>query len=165
MSENEVEVYVEAGIEHRRSDEHEELVLPHSGELVDLSDELACGIALDDVRRMQSHLAEAVRTLSGAIAARAAVLGTKTVKLSGGRKAQVTGGPETHYDAQELERLLRIAGMPEDRIREIVREEISYTVRAVEAKRAAAANPEYARAVEAASSVVERPYSVTIRRR
>ena len=143
----------------------EVFVLPHSGEVVSLAEEVSCGVALDEVRRMQAHLSEAVRVLSGAIAARAAVLGTKTVNLSGGRKAEVRGGPETAYDAQELERLLRLAGMPEERINEIVTTEVTYKVKAVEAKRAAGANPEYARAIEAASTTVERPYSVTIRRR
>jgi hypothetical protein len=145
--------------------EREELALPHSGELIDLSDETACGVALDEVRRMQAHLAEAVRTLSAAIAARGAVLGTKTIKLSGGRKAEIKGGPEKHYDAQEIERGLRLLGMPEERLREIVREEITYSVVAREAKRAAGANPEYARVIENATSEVERPWSVTIRRR
>jgi len=143
----------------------EVFVLPHSGEVVSLNEEVNCAVALDEVRRMQTHLAEAVRVLSAAIAARAAVLGTKTVNLSGGRKAEVRGGQETAYDAQELERLLRVAGMPEERINEIITTEVTYKVKAVEAKRAAAANPEYARAVEAASTTVERPYSVTIRRR
>lgn len=145
--------------------EHEELALPHSGELVDLGDEIACGVALDDVRRMQAHLAEAVRTLSGALAARAAVLGTKTVNLSGGRRATIGGGTQRVYDAQEIERGLRALGMPEERIREIVAEEITYTVKAVEAKRAAGANPEYARVIERATSEIERPVTVTIRRR
>lgn len=145
--------------------ESEEMALPHSGELVDLSDEVAVGVALDDVRRMQAHLHQAVRVLSDALAARAAVLGTKTVALSGGRKAEIKGGPEKHYDAQEIERGLRELGMPEDRIREIVTEQVTYTVRAVEAKRAAAANPEYARIIERATTEVERPVSVTIRRR
>lgn len=156
------ESYVPAVVE---ATDAEVLVLPHSGEVVSLAEEVSCAVALDEVRRMQAHLAEAVRVLSAAIAARAAVLGTKTVNLSGGRKAEVRGGEETVYDAAELERLLRIAGIPEDRLAEIVKTEITYKVDAREAKRAAAANPEYARALDAASTTVERPYSVTIRRR
>lgn len=152
-------------LERVEATDAEVFVLPHSGEVVSLAEEVSCATALDEVRRMQAHLSEAVRVLSGAIAARAAVLGTKTVNLSGGRKAEVRGGPSRVYDAQELERLLRIAGMPEDRIGEIVRTEVTYKVNAVEAKRAAAANPEYARAVEAAATDVETPYTVTIRRR
>lgn len=144
--------------------EREELALPHSGELVDLSDEVAVGVALDEVRRMQAHLQHAVRALSDALAARAAVLGTKSIRLSGGRVAAIQGGTTKVYDAQEIERGLRALGMPEDRIREIVVEQVTYTVRAVEAKRAAGANPAYADVIEAASSEIERPVSVTIRK-
>lgn len=145
--------------------EHEELVLPHSGEVVDLTDETACGVALDEIRRMQAHMAEATRLLSNAIAARAAVLGSKTIRLSGGRKAVVTGGTETSYDGPELMRRLRALGMPEDRIAEVVQEEVTHKVIAIEAKRIAAANPDYAKAVEAVRTVHEKPWSVQIRRR
>ncbi len=145
--------------------EHGEIALPHSGEMVDLTDEVACAVSLDELMRMEAAIRSAKRVLSEAIAARAAVLGTKTINLTGGRKAEVKGGPEKHYDAQEIERGLRELGMPEDRLREIVREEVTYTVRAVEAKRAAAANPEYAKVIERATTEVERPVSVSIRRK
>ena len=144
--------------------EDEVFVLPHSGEVVSLSEEVTCAVALDEVRRMQAHLNEAVKVLSAAIAARGAVLGSKTVKLSGGRKAVISGGTAYVYDAQDLEQRFREAGMPEERIREIIREEITYKVNATEAKRAAGANPEYARALEAVRSEHEVPYRVDIRR-
>jgi hypothetical protein len=49
--------------------------------------------------------------------------------------------------------------MPEERIRDIVIETVSYAVVASQAKRAAAANPAYARAVEANRSTRPRvPY-------
>lgn len=144
--------------------ESEELALPHSGQLVDLSDEIAVGVALDEVRRMQAHLSHAVRALSEALAERAAVLGTKSIPLSGGRTASIGGGKTKAYDAEAIERGLRDLGMPEDRIREIVTETITYTVKAVEAKRAAGANPRYAEVIEAATTEIERPVSVSIRR-
>jgi hypothetical protein len=148
--------------------EREELMLPPwdgAGQMVDLNNEVECAIAFDACRRLETHLAEARRVLAEAVAARAAVLGTKTILLPGARKAEVRGGTQLVYDANELERRLRLAGMPEDRLREIVREEVTHTVRAVEAKRAAGANPEYARALEAATTEVQRPHSITIRSR
>jgi hypothetical protein len=145
--------------------ESEELALPHTGELVDLSDEVACATALDELRRMQSHIHHAVRTLSDALAARAAVLGTKSIQLSGGRVAAIQGGTTKVYDAEQIESGLRQLGMPEDRIREIVTEQITYTVKAVEAKRAAGANPAYAEVIQAGTTEVEKPVSVSIRKR
>jgi hypothetical protein len=54
--------------------------------------------------------------------------------------------------------------MTEERIREIVVEEVSYTVKAVEANRAASVNPAYAQAVaEARKEIPQRP-SVTVER-
>ena len=145
--------------------ETEELALPHSGELVNLNDEVACALALDELRHMQAHLHHAVRALSEALAARAAILGTKSIKLSGGRTASITGGTARVYDAPEIERGLRALGMPEERIREIVVEQVSYSVKAVEAKRAAGANPAYAEVIEAATTEVEKAISVSIKGR
>lgn len=140
------------------------MALPHSGEVVDLTDAAACANALDELRRMEAQIGEAKRALSSAIVDASKILGTKSIKLDGGRTATITGGPVPHYDAEAIERDLRVLGMPENRIREIVKEEVTYTVRAVEAKRAAGANPEYAKVIEQATSTVERPYSVGIRR-
>jgi len=58
---------------------------------------------------------------------------------------------------------LRAAGMPEDRIREVVVEEVSWTVAAVKANQAARANPEYAAAVDRARQVVETRPTIAIK--
>jgi len=144
---------------------NETMVLPHSGQVLDLHDEVEVAVALDEVRRMQAHLHSAVRVMSEALAARAAVLGTKSIPLSGGRVAAISGGTTRAYDAQEIERGLRALGMPEERIREIVVEEVRYTVKANEAKRAAGANPAYAEVIDAATTEIEKPVSVSIRKR
>lgn len=139
------------------------VVLPHTGEVVDLRDEIACALYLDDLRIMEARIGEAKRVLAQAIAERAKILGTKTIPLTGGRKAVISGGKAKAYDAEAIERGLRELGMPEDRIREIVTETVTHTVKAVEAKRAAGANPDYARVIEAATSEYDRGISVTIR--
>lgn len=140
------------------------ILLPHTGELVDPGDAEACVKAIEDLRLLEARLAEARRALVGAAAEYATVRGVKSFRLADGRTAQLTGGPARGYDADVLERGLREAGMPEDRIREIVVEEVSYKVAAVEAKRAAGANPAYAQAVERAAVDTERPYGLAVRR-
>jgi hypothetical protein len=55
--------------------------------------------------------------------------------------------------------------MPESRIREIVKEEVMKTVKAVEAKKAAAMNEVYADIIERNVVTVNRQPSVIIRRR
>jgi hypothetical protein len=149
----------------RIAQEYEEVTLPGTGEIVSLSDESACALALNALRDFENQIREAKRLLTYGIVERTKVLGSKSFTLSGGKlKAEVRGGPERAYDAEAIERELREAGMPEARIRQIVREEITYTLRAVEAKRAAGANEEYAAIIERNATEVEKPYTVTIRR-
>lgn len=142
----------------------QDIVLPHSGEVIRAEDATACVVALDDLRSMERHIAQAKRALSDAIAAECRRQGTKSIKIKGGRRAEIRGGPEKAYDAEALERDLRALGMPEERLREIVTETVTYGVSAKEAKRAAGANEDYARAVERNTTEIERPISVTIRR-
>lgn len=152
-------------VEVERIERREEIVLPHSGQLIDPHDARQCIFALDELRSMERHIAEAKRTLSEAIAAECRRQGTKSISVQGGRRAEIRGGEEKVYDAEGLERDLRALGMPEERLREIVTETVTHSVVAKEAKRAAGANEEYARAVERNTTKIERPLSVTIRRR
>lgn len=160
-----LEEVVPVSVEVDRIERAEAIVLPHSGEVIDPHDAKQCGTALDELRRMERHIGEAKRALSYAIAEECKRQGTKSIDVGGGRRAEVRGGPEKAYDAEALERDLRAAGMPEDRLREIVTETVSYSVVAREAKRAAGANEEYARIIERNTTEIERPISVTIRRR
>lgn len=144
--------------------EKHELVVPGTGEVIDLEDEIACCRALHDLNRMEQMIRTAKRELAYAITERSRVLGTKTITLPSGEKAQVGSDRETVYDAQAIEEGLRAAGMPEQRIQEIIETTVTTRVRAVEAKRAAAANPEYARVIETNRREHEKTPSVSFRR-
>lgn len=142
----------------------EELVLPNTGEIISLDDEVQCVQALVAVRDFEQQFREIKARLTAAIIDRAKVLGTQTLTLPDGSKASVKGGDEIVYDAQTIEDQLRQLGMPEERIREIVVEEVSYKVSAREAKRAAAANPEYEAVIEGAKTTVEKSTYITVQR-
>lgn len=142
-----------------------EVAIPGTGAIVDLSDGVAAAQALDDLREFEKLIYEAKQALTRAIAAHAEGIGMLTFELPDGRKAEVTLRPEIVYEAEVIEQRLREAGMPEERIREIVKEEVTYKVVAKEAKKAAAANYEYASIIEDAKTEVPRNPSVTIRRR
>lgn len=144
--------------------EREEIVLPYTGEIVSLTDEVACATALESIRELEQHLRDAKRLLTMGIVERTRVLGSKSFSMAGGKRVEVRGGPERTYDAEAIERELREAGMPEERIRQIVKEEVTYTLRAVEAKRAAGANERYAEIIERNAFEVDRGYTVSIRR-
>jgi len=146
------------------SEQSLELVVPGIGQVVNLDDYRECALAIDGIRDLETDLRYVKTELSRAIAHAASVQGTKTLELEDGRKVTVGGGTETVYDAEQLEIGLREVGMPEHRIRQIVVETVAYKVNAVEAKRAAAANPVYAGLVEMCRSENEKPATVSIRR-
>jgi hypothetical protein len=80
-------------------------------------------------------------------------------------KSEVRFGTRTTIAADVLEQKLREAGMPEERISEIVTQTVSYRADAAEAKKAARTNEAYAEALKAASTTAQLNPSVSIRRR
>lgn len=141
------------------SNRGEELMVPHTGVLIDLADEQAVAGTYRDLKDLGDRIAAAQRDLRRALAELSALKGTKTLYVEGVGKVELSGDTEVEYDAREVEEGLRALGCPEETIREIVVETVSYKVDGNRAKRAAAANPEYARVIEAARSVREKlPY-------
>jgi hypothetical protein len=145
--------------------EKRELVLPGIGQIVDLSDYEDSAFALATVRDLEQQLREIKGVLTDAIVDGARVMGTKTLHLKDGRVATLSAGTETIYDAERIEDGLRALGMPEERIREVVQETVTYKVNAVEAKRVAGANEEYARVIDENSHQVQKPIYVSMRSR
>lgn len=140
-----------------------ELVVPGLGTVVNLADPAECAFALDDIREMERQFRYLKTELVERVVEAAKVEGTKTLHFPGGT-ATVKTGEEWQYDAEEIELGLRAAGMPEPRIRELVKEVVSYKVDAVKAKQAAAANPAYAAVVEANKELVVKAPSVSVSR-
>jgi hypothetical protein len=143
----------------------EELAIPGTGELVDLSDTPACVAALDALRNYESLIREAKATLTRAVIEEATRQGVRSIELPDGSRAEVSPPSEIVWDAELLEDRLREAGMPEERISQIVEQTVMLKVKTVEAKKAAAANPEYASAVEEARSEQPKAQYVSIRRK
>ena len=142
--------------------ESADLTLPHSGELIDLHDAAACANALAEIRRLEQGMRDAKSILSGAIVAESRRQGSKTLYLDG-VVAEVRGGTDTVWDLDALEDGLRAAGLPDDRIRDVIKEEVTWKVNAREAQRVAKSNPDYAAVVERASMAVEKPPTVVLR--
>lgn len=138
-----------------------ELMVPGIGEVVALDNPKEVALALDGVRDLERQLRYVKTELTNALVYASQIAGTKTLHL-GGVKAEIKGGTSTAYDAEAIEAGFRAAGMPEERIRAIVKETVSYTVSAVKAQQAAGANPAYAEIIEAHKTTVETPFSVVI---
>jgi len=145
--------------------ETEALEVKPLGTVVNLNEPRECAIALQDIRGAESLFRGYKRVLSDALVSYWQQAGSaKTFAVGGGRNAVITGGPEKHYDAEAIRDDLLAAGMPAERVSEVVVETVTYQVKAVEANRAAKANPEYARIIERHTTVIEKPYDVAVRR-
>ena len=91
--------------------------------------------------------------------------GALTFELPDGGKAEISDRPTIVYDAVAIEADLREAGMPEETLSKIVKEEVSHKVVAIEAKKAARANEVYAEIIERHRTEQPSNPSVSIRRR
>jgi hypothetical protein len=126
------------------------------GQVIDLSDPAAVALAYDDVQQLKRMVGEVERTLKKSLAEHAAALGKKTFELEGIGRVEIKGGSEKRYDAQGLKRALKEAGMPPERIAEIVRETVELKVMGVEANKAAKANEKYAAIIEDHTTLEEK---------
>lgn len=139
----------------------EELVIRETGEVVDLEDARSCAQALHGIRNLEQNLREAKAILTDALIAESARVGTKTLH-AGNLTAIVSSNTETVWDIETLE-TLRDLGLPEETYNKLVKPEISYKVDGRVAKQIAGANPEYARVIEAAKTVVPGSSYVSLR--
>lgn len=144
--------------------EHEELAVPGTGELVDLGDEVACVQALAAVRDFESQLREAKAALTAAIIERSRILGTKTIHLPAGGKAEIRDSSGVEWDIETLEGELRDLGLPEDRISSLIKETVVRSVDGRVAKSIAAANEQYAACIESAKTIIEKSPYVSVQR-
>jgi hypothetical protein len=139
------------------------LVLPASGVLVNLEDEREIAIAYRDLKKLKDQVLDAERVLREAMRYRSEILATKTFHIDGVGKVELKGTTRVDYpDPQALEEELREAGCPEEVIREIVVEQVSWKVDGTRARRAAGANAAYAEIIERHKRTVEPLPSVHI---
>lgn len=136
--------------------------LPHTGEIIDLNSTEQVARAYSEIRDLESRIKEVKAMLRDALVARSTIHGSKTMHVEGVGKVEVKGGTETTYDAQGIKRDLLEAGMPRERVAEIVVETVDMRVAAAEAKKAAGANPVYAEIIERHRTVYSKQPSVSV---
>lgn len=141
------------------------LVLPHTGELINLNDAPAVARHLRELRDIRQKVNEATGILNEALAAYAQRIGTKTLHLEGVGKVTVTGGPgsEVVWDIEVLQGLVD-AGLPQDRFNELVTTEVSYRVNSAVAKQIeSSGNVKYSEIIGAARTRADKPYRASVR--
>jgi len=138
------------------------LVVPGTGEVVDLDDPNACLRVLTDIRELESKLREVKGALSEALRFEFSRQGTKTLELNG-MKVSLGADSEVVWDIGVLDEL-RALGLPEERMDALINAEISYRVNNSVAKQIAAANPQYAEVIARAQSRVPKTPYVSVKR-
>lgn len=136
---------------------------PETGEVLERTADNA-GAVLIAARNMEERLKDIKGEATDWLADEATRIGKKTLH-GDDYTLKLNGGPRDEYDAQVLEDLLRSANCPEERIREVVVEEISYRVDKRVLKQLTGANKDYAAAAELARRVVEKPYYAAVETR
>lgn len=136
------------------------LVVPTTGEVISLDDAAGCLRVLTEIRELEARLKEAKSELTSALQVEFSRQGTKTLDMAGFR-AELRGGSEVVWDIEVLEEL-RDLGLPEDRMEALIKTEVSFRVDSNQAKRIAAANPQYAEVIERARKVLPKASYVTV---
>ncbi len=113
-------------------------------------------------RDMRTRINDVVAQATAWLAEESARQGTKTLH-AGASSIVLSGGPTDEYDPLELMNYLRNAGLPEQRVDDAVTTIIDYKVNRSVLRQLAAANPEYADAIEQAKRTVEKPMRATIK--
>ena len=138
-----------------------EVLVPYSGEIVNLGDPPECLRLLAEIRDLEGKLRDVKGALTEALSQEFSRQGTKTLAIDG-VKAELRGGTEIVWDIEILERL-RDLGLPEERMDELVKAEVTYRVNTAVAKQLAAANPDYAAVIERAKTLIPKAQYVSIK--
>lgn len=125
-------------------------LVPHTGELVDLSNAAAVAKAAHQVKTLETQLRDARRDLEWALIEESKRQGTKTLHL-GGYTAKIEGGDELQWDLEILAELID-AGLPQERYDDLVTEHVQYKVSSTVARQLEGASEVYAEIVGRARS-------------
>ncbi len=117
---------------------------------------------LEAAREMKTRLNHVIEAATLYLVAESAVRGTKTLN-SGDVSVTLTGGATVDYDATDLMEALHAADCPVDRIAQAVEQIVSYKINRAVLRQLAAANPDYAAAIELAAHTVEKPYRAAVK--
>jgi len=130
-----------------------ELVNIETGEMLPATAENAA-VVLRAVRDMRARLTEIGDEATAFLVEESRRIGARTFHVEGGI-VELKGGDGVDYDPQALAEGLRAAGLPEERVGEVVVQEVSYRVNRAKLRSVTGANPDY----KAAASRAEIPTS------
>lgn len=127
-----------------------DLVVPGTGEVVDLSDADAAAVAWTRLTDLARQVREAQFVVRSALLEHAATFGANTFRVEHA-EVKVSRSDELSWDLGIL-RELRDEGLPDERWDELVQSTVDIKVNAVVARQIAKANPTYAAIVARAET-------------
>lgn len=139
-----------------------EILNPITGELVPVHDLQRVAESVEILREAKRNLDDVIAAFTEATIEESKRLGTRTL-TAGGIKLVVSSDTEVEWDVTALS-ALRDAGLPEERMNELVKAKVEWKVDALVAKQLAASNPEYKRIIDAAQTRVPAKQYVSIKR-
>jgi hypothetical protein len=139
------------------------IVVPLTGELIDLYDLNRVAGGIEQVRDLKRQLDELRGLLERVLRLRSRELGTKTLHLDG-VDVTISGGSRLEYDLELLAQRLRAGGLPESRLERLIVATVTYKIDHRVARELRGANPAYAAALAEARRDVPAPWRVTVRR-
>jgi hypothetical protein len=132
---------------------------------VSLSDPLDVAQAYSDIVNAQRLLDEARGLLTDILRLESLRQASKTLHLSDELTVELTGGKRFEYDDLRLEEMLYDAGMPAERIAELIRTEVVRRVDGRVANQVSRVNPAYAAAIEVCRTERPAAWRVNIQRK
>src|SRR5262245_57190944 len=136
-----------------------EIVLPVTGEVINLTQPTHVAQALDQVREWKRRLDDVRAVLVDALRLESERQGTKTLHMDDGVDVVITGGDTIDYDPASLMDALEEAGCPAERIHAACTPTVIHKINRSVLKQLAGANADYRAAIEAAEITVSKPYN------
>ena len=139
-----------------------ELLDPTTGELVPYDDLPALAVAVAGIRAYRDKLNDTLAAFSDAIIQQSKQQGTMTMNV-GAAVVKVSADSEVQWDIPALQDGLLEAGIPQERLDQLIVAKVEFKVNGTVARQLAGANPEYKAAIEAAKIRVPKKQYVTVK--
>ena len=157
--------------DQRLPDEARELVatlgnvtMPATGEVIDLADPHDVAQGIETIEDLTRKLADLRQLFTMLLRAESQRQGTKTLGL-GDLTVTLSAGYRTEYDGNDLANDLLAAGLPPERLDELVRAVTTWKVDGRKIRQLEAANPAYAAIIARHRTRVDAPVRASVQRK
>jgi hypothetical protein len=141
----------------------EPMIEPVTGVMVDVTRMNAVADSLVRLREVRTQVSDAIRYLTDAVIAESRNQGTKTLN-AGEMTLELSTGYEVEWDVGMLDKALTAAGLPAERLADLLVPQFTWKVDAGVARQLAGANDTYKQIIEDAQTRIPKQQYVKVRR-